>query len=113
MDLNYWEITWLALGLAGAGIETAALINRRKKDTLSELVWRALGVFPPKVCEVCGLEFKEHAANMLKDGVTLHVFIPFEPPQSKRLPPAAVRIRRTAFVAFFAWLLLHFTTGWV
>jgi hypothetical protein len=99
-----WQWTWLSLFVVGALVEVLALINRSKGDTLSEQVWLILGVFPAKVCQVDGnaLPCPVHRSN-----------VPFIPPQSRRLPPAWVRVRRTLFLAFSAWLLVHLATGWI
>lgn len=120
--MNAWEWTWVTLGAVALCLEVVALVNRRTGDTLSELVWRALGVFPQPLCTVCGQPQKGHvivtgpAPPQPGDTVAYrrwHNFIPATPPKARRLPPAWVRVRRVVFLAFFAWLLLHFATGWV
>lgn len=118
--MSGWTIGWLSIAAATAVLEGLALANRKRGDTLSEHVWMLLGVFPKPVCSQCGGPTKTKIS--MEDGwrvvgspsCPLHPDAPaVTPPQSRRLPPAWVRIRRTVFMAFAAWLILHFTTGWV
>jgi hypothetical protein len=102
--VNAFQVVWLTLFAAGGVVEIAALINRRRQDTLSEQAWILLGVFPKPVCRIDGnpVPCPEHGGTY---GI--------RPAQSRRLAPGWVRVRRTVFVVFAAWLVLHFATGWV
>lgn len=117
--MSGWTIGWLSIAAAIGVLEGLALFNRSKSDTLSEHVWILLGVFPAPVCSQCGgpLTTGHRPINPpgpVQPACRLHPDAPTViPPQSRRLPPASVRIRRTVFLAFATWLLLHLTTGWV
>lgn len=102
--MSGWQWVWLSLFAVGGVVEILALVNRRTGDTLSEQLWRILGVFPPSVCYADGkkLPCREHGYGQ-----------PVEPHRARRLPPAWIRVRRFAFIAVTGWLVLHFATGWV
>ena len=117
--MSGWTYGWLTIAAAIAVLEALALANRARGDTLSEHVWVWLGIFPAAVCSQCGgpLTTGHRPSNPprpVHPACPLHPAAPpVVPPQSRRLPPAWVRIRRTVFISFAAWLLLHLTTGWV
>lgn len=106
--MSGWTIGWLTIAAAIGVLEALALANRARGDTLSEAIWLLLGVFPQPVCTVCGGPMPDPARCPLHPDAP-----PIDPPRSRRLPPAWVRIRRTVFIAFVAWLVIHLTTGWV
>lgn len=38
--MGLWQAGWLVLALLGLGLEGAALLNKDRGDTLSEIIWR-------------------------------------------------------------------------
>lgn len=38
--MSWWSWAWALLALVGVTLEIAALVNRRRGDTLSEHVWK-------------------------------------------------------------------------
>jgi hypothetical protein len=118
--MSGWTIGWLSIAAAIGVLEALALVNRKRGDTLSEHVWILLGAFPKPVCTVCGgpmkdkIEVADGWRATIRPACPLHPDAPtFVPPQSRRLPPAWVRIRRFLFVSFVAWLVIHLATGWM
>ena len=83
--MTIWTIGWIALGLAALTLETVALINSERGDTLSEHIWVFTGVRRPEW-------YHNRYGNT---------------------PKWTVRVARLVVLTFLGWLAVHLTTGWM
>ncbi|KAB1119079.1 hypothetical protein AB0N38_18930 [Micromonospora aurantiaca] len=94
--MNGFTAAWVAVAAAVVVIETVALLNTRRGDTLSEHVWAWLGVRRPD---------RSPRVLALSDRTQLEL------PSLKVTPTWTLRLARTVVLCGGVWLIAHFLTG--